>query len=143
MKAVVIASLFILPTGGFAQTKGFHDDIPSVFHGTWVPDLAACRDADGVEKLSIDGESVNYYEGNDYLMLGIELGGSMTKRGGSGSGSLFNGRFTSRMETNILGEHNIRMEVDDSNKNVLYRYPIGEDGRPIASREVRSVRCTG
>ncbi|QCB43961.1 hypothetical protein E5673_18490 [Sphingomonas sp. PAMC26645] len=141
MKAVVIASLFILPTGGVVQAKGFHDNISSVFHGTWAPSLAACRDADGVEKLSIDDESVNYYEGNDYLLLGIEFGGAMTKRGGSGS--LFNGRFTSRMETNILGEHNIRMEVDDANKNVLYRYPIGEDGEPIASHEVRSVRCTG
>ncbi len=141
MKAVVIASLFILPTGGVVQAKGFHDKISSVFHGTWAPSLAACRDADGVEKLSIDDESVNYYEGNDYLLLGIEFGGAMTKRGGSGS--LFNARFTSRMETNILGEHNIRMEVDDANKNVLYRYPIGEDGEPIASHEVRSVRCTG
>lgn len=139
MKGFLIASLFSLLAGGAAQAKGFHNDIPRVFHGTWAPSLAACRDADGVEKLFIDGESVNYYEGNDYLLLGIEFGGAMTKRGGSGS--LFNGRFTSRMETNILGEHNIRMEVDDANKNVLYRYPIGEDGEPIASREVRSVRC--
>lgn len=139
MRVLVIASLFIIPSCGIAQAKSFHDGIPSAFHGTWAPSLAACRDADGVQQLSIDGESVNYYEGNDYLLLGIEFGGSMTKRGGSGI--LFNGRFTSRMETNILGEHNIRMEIDDDNKNVLYRYPIGDDGEPIASREFRSVRC--
>jgi hypothetical protein len=98
-----------------------------------------CADPDGVNNFVVDGESIKYYEGNDYLLLGIEFSGAMTK--GSGSGSLFNGRFTSRSETILVGESNIRLEIDDSNQSVLYRYPIGEDGEPIASREVKDIRC--
>ena len=139
MKLFLIASLFSALAGDSAQAKSFHDDIPSVFHGTWAPSLASCRDVNGLEVLFIDAESVNYYEANDYLLLGIEFQGAMTNPGSNGI--LFNGRFTSRMETNILGEHNIRMEIDDDNKNVLYRYPIDEDGDPVRSREIRSVRC--
>lgn len=139
MKTFLIASLLSALTGSVVQAKVFHDEIPQLFHGTWAPTPSACRDPDGVDQVFIESESVNYYEGNDYLLLGIEFGGAMTKRGGSGS--LFNGRFTSRTETNILGEHNIRMEIDDSDKNVLYRYPIGDDGEPISSREVKDIRC--
>ncbi|MFZ5744899.1 MAG: hypothetical protein ACOY7T_10550, partial [Pseudomonadota bacterium] len=86
--------------------------------------------------IGADGE---HYEGNDYLLIGVAFLGATTKPGGSGD--LFNGRFTSRSETMLLGESNIRMEIDESNKNVMYRYPIGEDGEPIAARQVRSVRC--
>lgn len=139
MKIFMTALLFSAFGTGPRQAKIFHDEIPKVFQGMWAPSLALCSDADGVETVFIDAESVNYYEGNDYLLLGIAFGGAMTKPGGSGS--LFNGRFTSRMETNILGEHNIRMEIDDTHKNVLLRYPIAEDGEPVSSREVRHVRC--
>lgn len=140
MRAVIIASLCFL-VGSEAQAKPFHDEISQVFRGTWAPNLAGCRDPDGVNQLFIDGESVNYYEANDYLLIGVEFLGAMTKR--EGSGSLFNGRFTSRSESNISGEHNIRMEIDDRDKNVVYRYPIGDDGESIAAREVKSVRCVG
>lgn len=139
MRAILIAALICVPSLGAAQSKPYHDEISQVFRGSWAPTLADCRDAEGVNKVFIDGDSVNYYEGNDYLLIGIEFGGAMTKRGGSGS--LFNGRFTGRTETNLLGESNIRMEIDDRDKNVMYRYPIGEDGEPIDTREVKSVRC--
>ena len=64
-------------------------------------------DADGVNQVLIDGESVNYYEGNDYLLLGVEFSGATTKP--DGSGDLFNGRFTGRSEANLLGESSIRL----------------------------------
>lgn len=139
MKAVLVAALIWVPSLGAAQSPPYHDQISQVFRGSWAPTLADCSDVEGVNKVFIDGSSVNYYEGNDYLLLGVEFGGAMTKRGGSGS--LFNGRFTGRTETNLLGESNIRMEIDDRDKNVMYRYPIGADGEPIATREVKSVRC--
>lgn len=131
--------MLVLASAVPVSARPFHDEISQVFRGTWAPSLAVCRDAEGVEQFVIDGESVNYYEGNDYLMIGLKFSGAMTKRGGSGA--LFNGRFTSRMESRLVGESNIRMEIDDRNKDVLYRYPIGDDGEPIAAREVRDVRC--
>ena len=127
--------------GSAAQAKPFHDEISKVFQGTWAPTLKDCQDPDGVNQVFIDGASVNYYEANDYLLIGVEFSGSMTKRGGSGS--LFNGRFTGRSEANVLGESNIRMEIDDRDKNVMYRYPLGNDGEPVATREVKDVRCIG
>lgn len=137
-----LAFAFLVATSALPATaRPFHDEISSVFRSTWAPTLADCRDPEGVEQFVVDGESINYYEGNDYLLIGLEFSGAMTKRGGSGS--LFNGRFTSRLETKLVGENNIRMEVDERDKNVMYRYPIGEDGEPIASREVKDVRCIG
>lgn len=139
MKTVFIVAILGALTANAAHAKGFHDEIPEVFRGTGAETLPMCRDPDGVDTVFVDAESVNYYEGNDYLLLGIDFGGSMTKPGGSGK--LFNGRFTSRMETKILGEHNIRMEIDDDDRNVMYRYPIGDDGEPILAREVTEIRC--
>lgn len=139
MNLALQALLLILVSSDMANAKVLHDEISHVFRGTWASSLEDCADPDGVNVLVIDGESVNYYEGNDYLLLGIEFGGAMTK--GGGSGSLFHGRFTSRMETNLIGESNIRFEIDDDDKNVLFRYPIGEDGEPITSRAVKNVRC--
>lgn len=141
MRTGLVTAFFSLLLVSSAQAKPFHDEIPQVFRGTWGSSLADCRDADGVNQFTIDGESVNYYEANDYLLIGVAFVGAMTKPGGSGD--LFNGRFTSRSETMLLGESNIRMEIDESNKDVMYRYPIGEDGEPIVGRQVRSVRCVG
>ena len=139
MRAVLIVGLMCVLSPGVAQSKPYHDEISQVFRGSWAPTLADCRDTEGVNKVFIDGDSVNYYEGNDYLLIGVEFVGAMTRRGGSGS--LFNGRFTGRTEVNLLGESNIRMEIDDRDKNIMYRYPIGDDGEPIATREVKSLRC--
>lgn len=141
MRAFLIAAALSGPNGSDAPVKPFHDEISLVFRGTWAPTLTDCHDPEGVNQVFIDGSSVNYYEGNDYLLIGVEFGGTLTKRGGSGN--LFNGRFTSRAESNLLGENNIRMEIDDRDKNVIYRYPIGDDGEPIAAREVKDVRCIG
>ena len=138
MKTAMAAMLFLCISTS-AEAKPFHDSMPMAFQGTWAPSLAACKDRVGVDKFTIDSESVNYYEGNDYLLIGIEFSGAMTKRGEWGS--LFNGRFTSRLETALMNENNIRMEVAEKAPDVLYRYPIGEDGEPIATREVRSFRC--
>ncbi|MXO48094.1 hypothetical protein GRI69_07480 [Erythrobacter vulgaris] len=139
MKFTLPALLIISLSNTSVAAKPFHNEIPSVFHGNWGSAAEDCADEYGVNTFFIDAESVNYYESNDYLLIGVEFMGVMT---GGGSGSLFNGRFTSRMETFLLGESDIRFEIDDDNKNILYRYPIGEDGEPIVSRQVRSVRCT-
>lgn len=135
----IMTALLATSIGGGAAGKSFHDPIPETFRGTWAPNAADCRDPDGVAQVFVDAESVNYYEGNDYLLIGVSFSGSMTKRGGSGV--LFNGRFTGRTEANLLGESNIRMEIDDRDPNTMFRYPIGDDGEPIAAREVKDVRC--
>lgn len=137
--AFVVMSIAL--SAASAEAKPFHDPMPVAFQGTWAPSFAGCNDPVGVDKFTIDSESVNYYEGNDYLLIGIEFSGAMTRRGGSGA--LFNGRFTSRLETALMNENNIRMEIDEKAPGVLYRYPIGDDGEPVAAREVRSVRCKG
>jgi len=139
MRTGLVAASFGLLLVNSAQAKPFHDEIPQVFRGTWASELADCKDPDGVNQFTVDGESVNYYEGNDYLLIGIAFLGATTRPGGSGD--LFNGRFTSRSESQLLGENNIRMEIDDRDKNVMYRYPIGDDGEPDAARQVRNVRC--
>lgn len=122
-----------------AEAKPFRDAIPAVFHGTFASSKSGCTDPEGVDQFTIDSESVSYYEGNDFLLLGIEFQGALTK--GRGSGQLFNGRFTSRSETTLLGEHNIRFEIDDGDPNTLHRYALDDQGEPIAAREVKSVRC--
>ena len=141
MRSFITASVLCLLGGSVVQAKPFHEEISQVFRGTWAPTLAECRDPQGVNQLFVDAESVNYYEANDYLLIGVEFLGAMTRPGLSGS--LFNGRFTSRSETTLSGERNIRMEIDDSDKNVMYRYPIDKDGEPIAAQEVKDVRCIG
>ena len=136
--SIFVALCFLVSS--VAEAKPFHNEISQIFRGTWASNLTDCRDPEGTNQLTVDAESMNYYEGNDYLLIGIEFFGATTRKG---SGSLFNGRFTSRLESSLIGESNIRMEIDDGDKNVMYRYPIGNAGEPIAAREVRSVRCVG
>lgn len=137
MKFATVASL-TLAISSVTQAAPFHEAIPQIFQGVWAPTLSDCRDPDGVNQVFIDNDSVNYCEANDYLIIGVQFSGSLTR---GGSGELFNGRFTSRSETALLNESNIRFEIDDINRDVLYRYPIGDDGEAIAQNEVRSVRC--
>ena len=141
MRSKLLIVLLFISSATSALARPFDNEISTVFRGTWAPTFAACRDPEGVEQFVIDGESVNYYEGNDYLLVGIEFFGSMTRRGGSGN--LFNGRFTSRLESKLVGENNIRFEINEADKNVIFRYPIGEDGEPIGLREVKDIRCIG
>ena len=84
MKTLFIAAAPDILTSGAAHSKGFHDEVPEVFRGTWSSTLLSCRDPEGVNRVVVDNESVNYYEGNDYLLLDIDFGGSMTRRGGIG-----------------------------------------------------------
>lgn len=141
MKTILIAASLSILAGSAAQAKPLHDEIPPIFQGTWAPTLEDCADLEGVNRYVVDGESVNYYEANDYLLIGIKFSGTTT--GSDGSGTLFNGRFTSRSEAFLLGENNIRMEIDDRDHNVMYLYPIGDDGEPMSENEVRGVRCVG
>lgn len=134
---VLLGALLLCSTATGAEP--FHDDIPEIFHGDWAATTLACNDPDGFEKISINAASITYPEGNDYLLIGIEMSGSLTR--GNDWGTLFNGRYTSRAESMLMGEHNFRMEISERNPNVLYRYPIGLDGEAILSREARSVRC--
>ncbi len=135
LSVLLLTSLITAP----AIAKPFHDSIPTAFHGTWADNAEDCADPSGVNTYLIDADSVDYCESNDYLVIGVEFMGTMTN---GGNGSLFNCRFTRRLETFLMGESDIRFEIDGNDRNVLYRYATGDDGEPIASRSVRSIRCS-
>ena len=120
-----------------AHAKPLRDPIPAEFLGTFAPSLAQCREPYGVELILVESERIHYYEGDDFLLLGIEFSGSSTKSGNSVP--LFNGRFTGRMETQLLGEVNARMEMETP--NMLIRYVLKEDGEPDPKPVNVWVRC--
>ena len=70
LKSVIPILLLI---SSAAESKPFHNEISTVFRGSWAPHKADCVAAMRENVFSIDSESVNYYEGNDYLLLGIEF----------------------------------------------------------------------
>lgn len=108
-----------------------------IFHGVFAPSRADCADAEGVNLISIDADGVHYYEGDDYLLIGVEFEGASTKSGKFVH--LFNGRFTGRTETYLLGETNVRMEMETPTE--LVRFRIGDDGEPDRTHEDILFRC--
>ncbi|HET9639706.1 MAG TPA: hypothetical protein VFP12_10900 [Allosphingosinicella sp.] len=120
-----------------AKAQPFHDPIPEEFRGTFAPTLAECRNEDGVEVIEIGQDGVHYYEGDDYLIIGVKFGGSSTKSGKFVP--LFNGRFTSRMETQLLGEVSARMEMETP--NTLIRYALKDDGEVNSKPANTWIRC--
>lgn len=121
----------------FATREPLHDAIPKEFHGVFAPTPAECRSEDGVETVTVAADGVHYYEGDDYLLIGVAFSGSSTRSGSMVP--LFNGRFTSRMETQIPGEVNARMEMETP--DLLVRYRLGEDGEPEPKPVNTWVRC--
>ncbi len=107
-----------------AVAQPFHDPIPIEFRGTFAPTLDACSDPDGVEQVEVAADDIHYYEGDDYLLIGVKFSGASTKSGEFVP--LFNGRFTGRMETQLVGEVSARMEMETPNQ--LIRYALKEDG---------------
>jgi hypothetical protein len=119
------------------QRAPLHDAIPAEFLGTFAPAVADCSDPDGVEQIVVTADAIHYYEGDDYLVIGVKFGGSSTASGSDVP--LFNGRFTGRLETQILGEVNARMEME--NPNLLIRYKLGDDGEVIPKAINKWYRC--
>ncbi|WP_380784832.1 hypothetical protein [Sphingomonas sp. R86521] len=116
-----------------------HDSIPKEFQGTFAPTAAGCRSSDGVEAIVVAADAIHYYEGDDYLLIGIQFGGSSTKS--HNQVPLFNGRFTGRMETQLLGEVNARMEMETP--DTLIRYAIKDDGEVDPAPVNTWIRCPG
>jgi hypothetical protein len=67
------------------------------FRGTFAPTLADCQGENGVEIIDVRADGIHYFEGDDYLIIGVKFQGSSTKS--RRFVPLFNGRFTGRMET--------------------------------------------
>src|ERR1043166_77592 len=107
-------------TASAVGAEPFHDAIPKEFRGIFAPAQKDCRSKDGVEAITVDADGVHYYEGDDYLIIGVGFSGSSTRSGKMVP--LFNGRFTGRTETRLLGEVNARMEME--NPNLLIRYAL-------------------
>jgi hypothetical protein len=120
-----------------APSQFLHDPIPIEFRGTYAPTINDCKNSNGVELIEVAANGVHYYEGDDYLLLGISFSGSSTKSGKFVP--LFNGRFTGRMETQLLGEVNARMEMETP--DTLIRYVLMEDGEPNPKAVNTWVRC--
>ena len=132
--------MFALMTVCLASAAGaqpLHDPIPPEFRGTFAPKLADCSDPDGGELIEEAHDRIHYYEGDDYLLIGIKFSGASTRSGKSVP--LFNGRFTGRSETQLLGEMNVRMEMETP--NLLIRYALKDDGEPDAKPANAWVRC--
>lgn len=114
-----------------------HDKIPVDFQGKYAPTLADCKSSDGVDVVEVTGEAIHYYEGDDYLLLGISFEGASTKS--ESFIPLFNGRFIRRVETQILGERNARLELEKP--GLLIKYPLDAKGEPIAQSASQWLRC--
>lgn len=125
----------LAPMGTQAQV--LHDPIPEEFRGSYAPTLTDCRDPQGVEVIEVVADGVHYYEGDDYLLIGVKFHGSSTRSGKAVP--LFNGRFTGRMETQLLGEVSARMEMETP--DTLIRYVLNEDGEPDSEPVSTWVRC--
>lgn len=128
-------AIAFLPVAAAAQP--FHDPIPEEFRGTFAPKVSDCSDPDGVELIEVAADGIHYYEGDDYLLIGVKFSGASSKSGEFVP--LFNGRFTGRMETQLLGEVSARMEMETPNQ--LIRYALKEDGEVNPEPANVWVRC--
>ena len=139
MKKTGLLSVFALSVATTAQSAAppFHNSIPKEFHGTFSSTLAGCKEEYGVSLIEISSDRVHYYEGDDHLLIGISFFGSSTKSGKSVP--LFNGRFTSRAESMLLGEVNARLEMESP--NLLIRYALDDEGEPNPKPANTWVRC--
>ncbi len=133
----IVGALWIILLPSAAVAQPLHDPIPPEFRGTFAPKLADCGDPDGVELIEVAADGIHYYEGDDYLLIGIKFSGASTKSGKSVP--LFNGRFTGRSETQFLGEMNVRIEMETP--NLLIRYALKDDGEPDTKPANTWVRC--
>lgn len=135
MKWIVSAALVCSPA--ILGAKPLHNPIPDAFRGTFATALSDCDDPHGTELITVEAEGVHYYEGDDYLIIGIEFSGSSTKS--RKHVPIFNGRYIGRMETQILGEVNTRMEMETP--NMLIRYLV-KDGGELDQKPVDTwLRC--
>lgn len=130
---IAAALLAISPASG----PPFHDAIPKDFWGTFASSLADCKAEYGVDLIYVSSDRIHYYEGDDYLLIGVAFGGASTKSGKQVP--LFNGRFTGRSETQLLGEVNVRMEMETP--NMLIRYVLKGDGEADPKPSNTWVRC--
>ncbi|WP_225009715.1 hypothetical protein [Novosphingobium percolationis] len=134
-KWIIALAITFTPVNSDAQP--LHNPIPKEFHGVFATKISECKFPYEDRVISISSNGVHYYEGDDYLIMGIEFGGSSTKSGKLVP--LFNGRFTGRNETKLLGEMNVRMEMETP--NLLIRYALNDDGVPDPHPSDIWVRC--
>lgn len=120
-----------------SAAQPLRDAIPAEFIGTFAPTVAGCLNPDGVEIIEVAQDGIHYYEGDDYLLIGIAFSGLSTRSGNDIP--LFNGRFTGRAETRLLGEVNMRMEMETP--NLLIRYALDGDGDAVKPAANVWVRC--
>jgi hypothetical protein len=59
LRGSLVRVFALLPVVAAAASK----DVPAGFRGVWAPNLAECRDIDGVNHLTIKRRSFNFYEG--------------------------------------------------------------------------------
>lgn len=131
MRQLPFVAVLIAATPSSAHPAG--DLIPLPFHGLYGRTAASCDDPDEIAFLYVGASELTYYEADEYLLLGIAMEGP--------DGPVFNGRFISRMETQIGSEENLQLALESPDR--LVRLPLGQDAdepAPQAQRDVW-IRC--
>jgi hypothetical protein len=130
----VLAGAFVTAAAG----PPYRDPIPQAFWGSYARSATACSKEGELASLHVSEDRLAYYEADEFLLLGVALEGS------AGNGlavPMFNGRFTTRQEANLLGEINLHLVMEKP--TVLVRYPLKEDGEPDEAHPDRWFRCFG
>ena len=135
VNTLLLGAIATLGSAAAAQPLG--DSIPPAFQGTFASERSKCMTPHGVDLIEITADRVHYYEGDDYLLLGVAFDGESTAT--KKVVPLFNGRFTGRMETQLLGEINVRYELETP--DTIARFPISVGGQQSGQPSDRLYRC--
>jgi hypothetical protein len=115
----------------------YGDAIPKDFWGSYGRSAKGCTDKNDLARLDVTADHLAYYEADEYLILGVAFEGSSNTI--KDVVPMINGRFTSRQETNILGEVNLRLAMEKP--NVLVRFIMKDNGEPDETQPDRWVKC--
>lgn len=132
-RCAIIVALLATPVAA----QPFGDAIPSSFQGSYARSRTGCSDKKELAFLRVTANRLAYYEADEYLLLGVSYEGSPTNS--SDIVPMFNGRFTVRQETNLLGETNLQLVLEKP--NLLVRYSLKDNGEPDETHPDRWVRC--
>lgn len=130
MRHLLVAVAAIAATGAAAHP--LRDPIPAAFQGLYGRSAASCNDPGEIAFLTVTADQLAFYEGDQYLLLGIAFEGSVP---------MFNGRFLTRGETQILGEGNLQLAMETPDRLVRRELADGADEPAADAERDVWIRC--